>query len=402
MTRRQVGIPLLVDGFGADAQCQALMPVSFSKSNGAAVGYDEHWLQHLIMKHPQLLPIDRIEPGLIPLVPVGMEIQTAAGFIDNLFVTPNGDIAIAECKLWRNPEARREVVAQILDYAKELSRWSFQDLERAVQRLPGCGELTLYELVKPITELEEGRFIDAISRNLRRGRLLLMIVGDGIREGVDALAEFLQQHAGLHFTLALVELNVFEIEGDRWIVQPSVPAKTALVHRGIIEFDGASAILKPPSADDPKTKPTNITDERFYEMLEAAYAGASKRLQAFLDRLEELGVRPDIKKTLSLKWLAPSGTELNLGSVYPDGNVDVVAANWSADSLGRLADAHNYGACLAGLIPGGYVKKTAKPVGWYPRSTDTLKVWQLLDHEDAWLSAIKEFQRRLSATEDTE
>jgi len=299
-------------------------------------------------------------------------------------------------------QARREVVAQILDYAKELSRWSFQDLERSVQRLPGRGELTLYELVRPITELEEGRFIDAVSRNLRRGRLLLMIVGDGIREGVDALAEFLQQHAGLHFTLALVELSVFEVEAGRWIVQPSVPAKTALVHRGIIEFDEASAILKPPPADDPKAKPANITDERFYEMLDAAHAGASKRLQAFLDRLEELGVRPDIKKTLSLKWLAPNGTELNLGSIYPDGNVDVVVANWSADSVGRIADAHSYSARLAALIPGGYVKKTAKPVGWYPRSIDNLRVWQLLDHEDAWVSAIEEFQRSLSATQHTE
>src|SRR3954447_5734999 len=114
MTRQQAGIPLLVDGFGADAQCQALTPVSFSKSNGVAAGYDERWLQHLIMNHPQILPIDRIEPGLIPLVPVGMEIETAAGFIDNLFVTPNGDIAIAECKLWRNPEARRRLSLKFL------------------------------------------------------------------------------------------------------------------------------------------------------------------------------------------------------------------------------------------------------------------------------------------------
>ena len=29
---------------------------------------------------------------------------------------------LIECKLWRNPEARREVVGQILDYAKVLTR----------------------------------------------------------------------------------------------------------------------------------------------------------------------------------------------------------------------------------------------------------------------------------------
>jgi len=27
---------------------------------------------------------------------------------------------IGECKLWRNPEARRKAVGQVLDYAKDL------------------------------------------------------------------------------------------------------------------------------------------------------------------------------------------------------------------------------------------------------------------------------------------
>ncbi len=34
---------------------------------------------------------------------------------------------LVEAKLWRNPEARRKVIGQILDYAKELSRWNYED-----------------------------------------------------------------------------------------------------------------------------------------------------------------------------------------------------------------------------------------------------------------------------------
>src|ERR1700749_185485 len=61
-------------------------------------------------------------------VPICRELNPPAGPSDNFMVTPSGLPVLVECKLWRNPEARREVVTQILDYAKELSRWSSSDV----------------------------------------------------------------------------------------------------------------------------------------------------------------------------------------------------------------------------------------------------------------------------------
>ena len=46
-----------------------------------------------------------------------MEVNCGYGSIDNLFLTPTGDIILVETKLWSNAKARREVVAQALDYA---------------------------------------------------------------------------------------------------------------------------------------------------------------------------------------------------------------------------------------------------------------------------------------------
>ena len=66
-------------------------------------------------------------------VAICTELNTLAGPIDNFMVTPSGLPVLVECKLWRNPEARREVVSQILDYAKELSRWSSSDVQREVE-----------------------------------------------------------------------------------------------------------------------------------------------------------------------------------------------------------------------------------------------------------------------------
>ena len=99
---------------------------------------------------------------------------------------------LVECKLWRNPEGRREVVGQILYYAKELSRWSSSDLHREVNRRLKRDGNPLLEMVRAVEpKVDEIQFNDALTANLRRGRFLLLIVGDGIREGVEAIAEYL-------------------------------------------------------------------------------------------------------------------------------------------------------------------------------------------------------------------
>jgi hypothetical protein len=118
-----------------------------------------------------------------------------------------GDLIVGETKLYRNPEARREVVAQIIDYAKDLSALSYEKLDEAIRKAeapdgngghPAAG---LYETVAASPgqqELIEERFIDAVSRNLERGRFLLLVIGDGIQQGTENIAAFLQQHAGMH------------------------------------------------------------------------------------------------------------------------------------------------------------------------------------------------------------
>src|SRR5262245_22017661 len=77
--------------------------------------FDEAWLQRLIFHHPSCIPTGQIEPGFDELISVCCEFPTPRGSVDNVFITTSGDLVIAEVKLWRNPEARRKVVAQVLD-----------------------------------------------------------------------------------------------------------------------------------------------------------------------------------------------------------------------------------------------------------------------------------------------
>jgi hypothetical protein len=116
-------------------------------------------------------------------------------------VTAEGHLVLVECKLWRNPEARRRVLAQIIDYAQNVSTWRYEELDSAIKRTSqaagGSAGQGLFDIVQrgspEALELDEAQFVDAVQRNLRRGRMLLLVVGDGIREDTESLTDFLQR-----------------------------------------------------------------------------------------------------------------------------------------------------------------------------------------------------------------
>jgi hypothetical protein len=186
-------------------------------------------------RYQNVLPNEQIEPALTPAVPICMELPLESGFVDNLYATPDGDLIVGEAKLFRNPEARREVVGQVIDYAKDLSALSYEKLEDAIKLAEapdgegGHPKDRLYEAVTKSVgheEINEALFIDAVSRNLKRGRFLLLVIGDGIQEGTENIATFLHQHAGMHFTLGLVELAIFALPSEigGYLVQPLLRA----------------------------------------------------------------------------------------------------------------------------------------------------------------------------------
>ena len=210
---------------------------------GGEGSFNEAQIQAFVHAHAECLPVTEVDPVFTSPVSICRELNTMAGPIDNLLITPSGLPIIVECKLWRNPEGRREVVGQILDYAKELSRWSSSDLQREVAKrtnLPGNPLLTL--LKEAGHEVDEIAFNDALTSNLRRGRFLLLIVGDGIREGVEAIATYLQEHLGLHFSLGLVEMPIFHLPDGSHLVTPRVLARTTMITRHVIAIPDGHAI----------------------------------------------------------------------------------------------------------------------------------------------------------------
>ena len=193
------------------------------------------------------------------------EVSTPAGYIDVLYATPEGRLVVVEAKLWRNPKARREVIGQILDYAKEIARWSYEDLQREVSRAAGEHGNYVFEAVQRAhPDIDEISFVDGVSRSLRTGDFLLLIVGDGIREGVGAIAEFLDQNATLQFTFGLVEMGIYGVPECGRLLLPRVIAQSVIVKRSVIEF--AEEGLRARDQADEMLEDEELTDlQRFYQ-----------------------------------------------------------------------------------------------------------------------------------------
>jgi hypothetical protein len=78
-----------------------------------------------------------------------------------------------------------------------------------------------FELAKALApDLEEHRFVDETANAMRRGRFLLLIAGDGIREDVGAIAELINRNAALGFSFGLVEVALYGLEDASLVVQP--------------------------------------------------------------------------------------------------------------------------------------------------------------------------------------
>ena len=224
----------------------------------------EHPLRDLIYDRPEILPVVQLEPEIGRIVAVATEVNLpGAGFIDVLLVSEHGRLIIVECKLWRNPQARREVVGQILDYARELARYGYEDLQRAVSNRVGRRGNVLYGLAREAgSAMSEAQFVDRVSRDLSAGRFLLLIAGDGITEGTQRIGEYLGAQAGLAFDFGLIEIAEYRffdpLTGtERRIVQPRLLARTATIDRFVIRSEVPGTVVETISdSAAPKTRTT--------------------------------------------------------------------------------------------------------------------------------------------------
>ncbi len=235
--------------------------------------YDENFIQGIIEKCPDLIPFAEVNSNLGKFTNLCREYQTKSGYIDNLLLGENGEICIVETKLWSNVDARRKVVAQIFDYASVMKGVSFSEFENNIKRYRKSDE-TLYEIYcKEIgTDWIEDEFTDSVSKNLKRGIFVLLIIGDGIKEEVESIAEYMEGFPENKSTLGLVEIRLYK-EGHDLICMPFVVTRTTEIARTVIDVRNDSisvSIGKPNSASQSNVILKTYSENSIAEFLDEA------------------------------------------------------------------------------------------------------------------------------------
>ncbi|HIJ81249.1 MAG TPA: hypothetical protein HPP76_06045 [Desulfuromonadales bacterium] len=365
--------------------------------------FDEGWIQNFIFNHPESLPIDEIEPAFGPLLPVCRELRTKAGFADIIFINPLGLITIVECKLWKNPEARREVIGQILDYAKELAGMSYEEFERIALASQGGSIPSLYQIASTADDtLDEQTFIDRVTRNLKRGRFQLLIAGDGIREGVEQITSFLQQYGNLNFTLALVEYSLFKQPGEGsngFFVMPRILARTYEIERAVVRIEGNGIAVTSPASLQVSSKfqgqRTTVSEQVFIENLQLS-PQVKERFHAMLQQAKQQGMytQPGSNSLI----LKTDTQDLNLAIFKPNGTFYNTGIASRTNDFGLPEIGERYLVELAGLIPGAYCNRSKNRFDWSVKTSDgNPKIENLLAVQDQWFDLVASVIEELSA-----
>ncbi|MBI2861185.1 MAG: hypothetical protein HYX89_00030 [Chloroflexi bacterium] len=135
-----------------------------------------------------------------------------------------GLLTVIETKLRKNPEARREVVGQVLEYAAQISTWSSADIEaRATKFLTSdvCSseykgqtfEHAVRAFLAKIASPQQAafsysEFLGAIATNLEQGHIRLIITIDEPSAPLLRTIEFVNRFSQ-HFEMYLMQLKRF-------------------------------------------------------------------------------------------------------------------------------------------------------------------------------------------------
>ncbi|QTA87507.1 hypothetical protein [Desulfonema magnum] len=343
--------------------------------------YNEAWLQNLLRTRPDILPIADIDPVYWPMIPIGYEVSTDTGRIDNLFISHSGHVILVETKLWQNPEAKRKVVAQAIDYASSLSAWTYNELNLAAKKYLKKYEGVESELAdwveNQLGTLDGGKpaFIAKVTKNLQAGRFLTVIVSDKIRAPVFKMADYLNNYPNLGIRFALIELSGYWTEtGADWplLIVPRIAIRPCIA----------------------KTKTKITTEEEFWEMLKENVPESYEKAKSIVDEYRKKdGIKIVAKPNLHVKFTIPqNGRKVSVFYVDKKARLGV----WPKDIAGDMI----LKTKLASEIIRNYDEKMRKILNMPEKR---IKLSRHIDEVDLheFKSAVDEFMERIQGANIT-
>jgi hypothetical protein len=194
----------------------------------------EDVLQRLIEGHPEMLAGEDAAHGQLILVrrEAGVSDQAESGArwsLDHLYLDANGIPTLVEVKRGSDTRGRREVVAQMLDYAAH-ARTSF-NAERMAAWLDESarerGSTAADALFSAFGVEDVDDFWQMVDTNLRAERFRLVFVSDSIGAELRRIIEFLNGQLSRTEVLAIEVKQYTDAEGAHQTIVPRVVGDTA-------------------------------------------------------------------------------------------------------------------------------------------------------------------------------
>ena len=190
----------------------------------------EDELQALIAEHPELLDGEQIRPGDARrwiLITREKGIAASSGeaarwAVDHLIIDQDAVPTLAELKRGSNPEIRRTIVGQLLEYAAHASEsWTAEELRDAFERQAAAqgrdARDELAALLQTDGEPDVDGFWEDVSTNLAAKRLRLLFVADAIPDPLARVVAFLNaQMPGIE--VLAVEIKRFHSKSIQTLV----------------------------------------------------------------------------------------------------------------------------------------------------------------------------------------
>ena len=198
-------------------------------------------LQVLIAEHPELLAWEQMQPGKAVrwiLVKREMGIAKEAGAsdwwaVDHLFIDHEAVPTLVEVKRGNNPQVRREVVGQMLEYAAHASQtWTAGHLREAFEGSPDSNAelrrlLELEDSDPDQFEEETEEFWERVGERLEARHLRLLFVADEVPDELTRIVEFLNAITVSHVEVLAVEIKKYEGESGLQTLVPRAVGRTA-------------------------------------------------------------------------------------------------------------------------------------------------------------------------------
>lgn len=195
---------------------------------------------------------------------------------------------VIEDKLCRNPEGRRDVLGQIVDYSMKLHELNFDDF---VELVPDT-----------VADWCEANKV-AIGRALEESRMLLLICSDQVRESLIEYARYLNDVFPLRqMELALMSLNIYS-DGQRHLFVPNVTGTMPLPERTLVvkvEVTGRSS------------QPEEARVSAEWQMPKTGGRGIIQESE-LLDQIGPAGCSPRVAAETLLQGASQIGAEVEFG-----------------------------------------------------------------------------------------